>query len=171
MQTILHVLAIAGVLFLFIWWGFHRRSGLLGFGYALLGSVVVLAAAFDWPLATLLAGWLRWPLLSVAVAGLLLVLLAWLLIAVTASRQAGARSVPAIPPFPQEMNARIAGGAACSLTIGWLVGAGGTSNSCVPSAPNARGPGWWSIKQQRRLHDGASSSSQSPRPGVSSPVP
>src|SRR5579875_3181872 len=78
MQTILHVLAIAGVLFLFIWWGFHRRSGLLGFGYALLGSVVVLAAAFDWPLA-------------------------WLLIAVTASRQAGARSVPAIPPFPQEM--------------------------------------------------------------------
>jgi hypothetical protein len=102
MQTILHVLAIAGVLFLFIWWGFHRRSGLLGFGYALLGSVVVLAAAFDWPLATLLAGWLRWPLLSVAVAGLLLVLLAWLLIAVTASRQAGTRSVPTIPPFPQQ---------------------------------------------------------------------
>ena len=44
----LHAVAIAGCLFLVIWWLFHLRSGRYGFTLTCIGCTVILAATFGY---------------------------------------------------------------------------------------------------------------------------
>jgi len=100
---VVHVVAVAAVSFLCLWWLFHLRSGLRGFALVLIGSLVILAAGFGMQVVYRLMTLLQVAVLPVVLAFVFLFLLALLLIAVWSRRNAAEERARAHLPSPYEM--------------------------------------------------------------------
>lgn len=78
--NIIHLVAIAGVAFLLIWWLLHPRSGVRGFGLAALGCAIILVLGYGWSQIGRLLGLLQVTVLPFAIAIGFFLLLAVVLI-------------------------------------------------------------------------------------------
>lgn len=100
-SSALHVVVLSGVFFLLVWWLFHFRSGLRGFGLVVVGSAIILIAGYGWGAVTALLRALQVSVLPVALAFVVLLLLAVSLIAVL-NRSGAARRRMAHLLIPKE---------------------------------------------------------------------
>lgn len=99
----IHVVAVAAVVFLCLWWLFHLRSGLRGFVLTVIGSMIIMAAGFNWKAVFSLITLLQVAVLPVVLAFAVIFLLTLLLIAIWSRRNAAEERAKAHLPSPAEM--------------------------------------------------------------------
>lgn len=98
-----HVVAVVAVVFLCYWYLRHLKSGLRGLALTVIGSLVVLAAAFNMRAVYSLLAILQVTILPVVLAFAFIFLLALALIAVWSRRNAAEERAKAHLPSPNEM--------------------------------------------------------------------